>query len=238
MSTTAGSDLPPMPYGVRLPRSRRWPVVLRAGALVMRPLHRRDEVQWLALRDKDWGWLGPWESTRPPGSAEVVPSFAHMVARDRRRARAGLALPWALCWDGGWQDAPHPRPSRLPVVGGLTVSPIVWGSVMSASVGYWVGADHAGRGMAPTALALASDYLFRVMGLHRVEVCVRPENERSLRVVAKLAMTEEGLRREYLHIDGQWRDHRVFRLLADDLPAGVLAHYLDDHVLPGSGLSR
>ncbi|MES7218671.1 alanine acetyltransferase, partial [Cutibacterium acnes] len=56
--------------------------------------------------------------------------------------------------------------------------------------------------------------------------------------VEKLGLTEEGLRPSYLHIDGQWRDHRVFRLLNDDYPDGVLRNYLVNHLLPGSAVGE
>ena len=104
--------------------------------------------------------------------------------------------------------------------------------------GHWVASAYAGRGVAPTAVALACDYVFQVMGLHRVEICVRPENTKSLRVVEKLGLAEEGMRPAYLHIDGQWRDHRVFRLLTDDYPDGVLRNYLVNHLLPGFALEE
>lgn len=82
-------------------------------------------------------------------------------------------------------------------------------------------------------MALACDYVFQVMGLHRVEICVRPENTKSLRVVEKLGLAEEGMRPAYLHIDGQWRDHRVFRLLTDDYPDGCCATTWSTTFFPG-----
>jgi ribosomal-protein-alanine N-acetyltransferase len=56
-----------------------------------------------------------------------------------------------------------------------------------------------------------------------VEISIRPENLASLRVVEKLGLEEVGLARGYLHIDGAWRDHRVFQVLADDRPGRLLA---------------
>ena len=50
------------------------------------------------------------------------------------------------------------------------------------------------------------------LGLHRVEVNIRPENVASLAVVRKLGFRDEGLRARYLHINGAWRDHRTFAL--------------------------
>jgi ribosomal-protein-alanine N-acetyltransferase len=41
----------------------------------------------------------------------------------------------------------------------------------------------------------------------------RPENERSARVLERLGFEREGLAREYLFIDGAWRDHVLTSLL-------------------------
>jgi ribosomal-protein-alanine N-acetyltransferase len=60
------------------------------------------------------------------------------------------------------------------------------------------------------------DHAFGPMGLHRVEVNIRPDNAASLRVVAKLGMRDEGVRGRYLHINGDWRDHRTFALTTED----------------------
>ena len=80
----------------------------------------------------------------------------------------------------------------------------------------------------PTAVAMAVDHCFGPVGLHRVEINIRPENAASLRVVAKLGFRPEGLRPRYLHIDGDWRDHLVFALNAEE--AGELGDKLKDVV--------
>jgi ribosomal-protein-alanine N-acetyltransferase len=108
------------------------------------------------------------------------------------------------------------------LVGQLTVSSITWGSLRSANVGYWIDEAYAGRDITPTAVALAVDHCFQVCRLHRVEVCIRPENTPSLRVVEKLGFRSEGLREAYLHIDGGWRDHTTFALTQEEVPEGVL----------------
>jgi len=110
-------------------------------------------------------------------------------------------------------------------VGQLTVGSIIWGSARSAQVGYWIDESVAGRGVTPTALAMAVDHCFGVVGLHRVEASIRPENHASRRVVEKLGFREEGLRRRYLHIDGAWRDHLCYALTAEEARGGVLARW-------------
>ena len=73
----------------------------------------------------------------------------------------------------------------------------------------------------PTAVALAADHCFTAVGLHRIEVNIRPENAASLRVVEKLGFREEGPRSAFLHIAGAWRDHRSFALTPEELPGGA-----------------
>ena len=57
------------------------------------------------------------------------------------------------------------------------------------------------------------------VGLHRVQANVRPENTRSLALLDRLGFEREGLAREYLFIDGAWRDHVLHELQVDDLMA-------------------
>ncbi|TIC79151.1 alanine acetyltransferase, partial [Nocardioides sp. GY 10127] len=47
----------------------------------------------------------------------------------------------------------------------------------------------------------------------------------SLRVVEKLGMPEVGYAPGYLHIDGDWRDHRIYALTREQRPlTGLLVH--------------
>ena len=108
------------------------------------------------------------------------------------------------------------------IVGQLNVSNILYGSVSSATLGYWIAPEAAGRGVTPTAVALVTDYFFNSVGLHRIEIDIRPENEASLRVVEKLGFRYEGLKERFIHINGSWRDHYVFALTAEEVPEGVL----------------
>ena len=62
-----------------------------------------------------------------------------------------------------------------------------------------------------------------------MEICIRPENQASLRVVEKLGFRYEGLRRRYIHIDGDWRDHYAFALVREDVPEGVLQRWVSGH---------
>lgn len=156
-------------------------------------------------------WLGAWEAT-PPREVGAPMSFAAMVRSLLRQARQGTLLPFVVTYDD-------------ELVGQLTVGGITYGSLCSAHIGYWIDQRVAGRGIMPTAVALAVDHCFRALRLHRVEINIRPENTASLRVVEKLGLREEGLRVRYLHIAGAWRDHRSFAVTAEEVPEGLLARW-------------
>lgn len=189
-------------------RDGLWPATLTArrvgGApVILRPLHVKERRQWEALRAENIEWLRPWEATSPEPTAAGL-SFRQLLRQFDREAGEGRLQPFVIETEG-----------RL--VGQMHLFGIAWGSLRSASAGYWVAQSVAGQGIVPFALAAACDHAFLVLGLHRVEVNIRPENTASLRVVEKLGFREEGLRRLYLHIDGQWRDHRSFALTTEDL---------------------
>jgi ribosomal-protein-alanine N-acetyltransferase len=114
---------------------------------------------------------------------------------------------------------------RGRLVGQLTVGGITWGSLRGAHIGYWIDREFAGRGITPTAVALATDHCFSI-GLHRIEVNIRPENHASRRVAEKLNFRSEGLRPSYLHIDGEWRDHLVFAMTSDEARGGLLNRWV------------
>lgn len=200
-------------------RIRGWPVTIIEPSLLgapvaLRPVKVRDSRAWRDSRVRNASWLRPWEPTNPetPLYRSSVGPYVAMARTMRREARQGLALPWVVMYDGEF-------------VGQLTVGSIMWGSARSGQVGYWIDEAVAGKGITPTALAMAIDHCFFVVGLHRVEASIRPENVASRRVVEKLGFREEGLRRRYLHIDGAWRDHLCYALTVEDVQGGLLARW-------------
>ena len=227
--TPAARALPP---GVEFPARHQWPVAIRAGALVLRPISRREEVMWDALRASNYLWTHQWDASLPPEAESQPLAFGKWLRNVDRQARAGTILPWGLAIDPDWPEAPRPV-EHTRLIGQLTVSSITEGSARLASIGYWIDREHAGLGLTPAAVALACDYCWQVRRLHRIEICVRPENAPSLRVVEKLGFREEGMRPRFLHIDGDWRDHRVFALNREEVPEGLLNRYLGGGPLPG-----
>ncbi len=202
-----------------------WPVVLydpRSGVL-LRPYRRGDARAWSRCRIANEAWLSVWEPTPSTGTwAELnSPAAFRAIYRELRRAgAAGAAMPFAICL-----REPGARRDRL--VGQLTLGNIVRRAFCSAYAGYWVDQSVAGRGVMPTALALAIDHAFVAGGLHRLEVNLRPENKPSRRVVEKLGLREESYHARYLHIDGAWRDHIGYAVTTEDVSAdgGLMARW-------------
>lgn len=198
---------------------RGWPVTLVEATLldkpvVLRPVRLRDARPWRDARVRNATWLRPWEPTNPetPLYRSTVSPYLSMARTMRHEARQRLALPWTVLYGGRF-------------VGQLTVGSILWGSARSGQVGYWIDEAAAGRGVIPTALAMAADHCFFVVGLHRLEASIRPENQASRRVVEKLGFRDEGLRRRYLHINGAWRDHLCYALTSEEASGGVMARW-------------
>ncbi|MEY4327806.1 MAG: hypothetical protein RIR71_476 [Actinomycetota bacterium] len=132
-----------------------------------------------------------------------------MISSLKSQARRGTGLGFVILYNG-------------TIVGQLNVASIQHGSVSSATIGYWIAKSAAGNNITPTAVALAIDYLMDEVGLHRIEIDIRPENGPSLRVVEKLGLRLEGIKERFIHIDGAWRDHKVFAITAEEKKGSML----------------
>ena len=176
----------------------------------VRPLRLRDWRQLEAILQAERKWLEPWEATVPGGSRFL--DVKGMVRNLLRQHRDGSAIAAIIEYRG-------------KMVGQLNVANILYGSVSSGSIGYWVSEKCAGKGITPAAVALIVDYMFIRMGLHRAEIAIRPENKASLRIVEKLNFRHEGTKQRFIHIDGDWRDHEVFALTREEAKGGVLAKF-------------
>ena len=182
-----------------------WPATLTSGLVRLRPVKARDFTAWREIRLRNEDWLAQWEPTSPQTWADrhTFSSFMWQRREMRRAARDGLAMPFVMCVDGD-------------LAGQVNIGPILRGPLCSGDIGYWIDEKYAGRGLMPQAVAMATLHALGEGRLHRVAAVVRPENAASLRVVEKVGFRREGDFKNYLDIDGGWRDHVAFAVTAED----------------------
>jgi ribosomal-protein-alanine N-acetyltransferase len=101
------------------------------------------------------------------------------------------------------------------VVGVINLNEIVAGAFQSAYLGYYGMANFSRTGLMTEALRAAVDYAFIELGLHRLEANIQPGNIASISLVRRLGFKQEGFSPRYLRINGEWRDHERWALLAD-----------------------
>jgi ribosomal-protein-alanine N-acetyltransferase len=93
------------------------------------------------------------------------------------------------------------------VVGHASLSAVQRGPLQACYLGYAVAAHREGRGWMSRAVGGLVRYAFDDLGLHRIMANHLPDNLRSARLLARLGFEREGLARDYLYLDGAWRDH-------------------------------
>ena len=173
--------------------------------IALRPARYRDRKKWNQVRLENREWLSPWEATlpilpesRPADRSEAKwPAYFEMVWLLKREARAGRSYSFLI-----WQGA--------NLIGQITMGGVILGALRGAHIGYWIDQSYANRGLTTEAVRLLSDFGFFQLGIHRLEINIRPENAASCKVAEKAGFEFEGHRKAYLHIDGAWRDHICF----------------------------
>lgn len=173
--------------------------------VILRPARFRDKAAWDEVRAENREWLAPWEATLPaviPGTPESEfvskgRSFRSMVRALNREAAASRSFSFLIFSEG-------------VLVGQITMGGVIFGALRGAHIGYWIDRNHANKGLTTDAVNTLTRFGFEVLGLHRIEINVRPENDASCRVAEKAGYVFEGDRPNFLHISGAWRDHKCF----------------------------
>ncbi len=191
----------------RLARPREPEPLLRGDGIYLRPAAPDDFAQWSALREASRNFLVPWEPTWPEDdlTRKAFRRRLKRYAEDAAREESYALLIFDSATDS--------------LLGGLTLGGVRRGVAETATLGYWIGARHAGRGHMTRAVAATAAFAFKELRLHRVEAACIPENAASVKVLERNGFQREGFARGYLCIDGAWRDHLLYARLAGDFPA-------------------
>jgi ribosomal-protein-alanine N-acetyltransferase len=158
-----------------------------------------DADEFTALMRASRGLHRPWSF--PPTRRE---EFAALV--DRARADDFELLLLCRLGDG-------------KIIGFFNLSQIFRGTFLNAYLGYAIGEGYAGEGLMGEGVELVLRYAFGPLGLHRVEANIQPGNERSIALAKRAGFRLEGFSPRYLKIDGKWRDHERWAILAEEWAA-------------------
>lgn len=93
------------------------------------------------------------------------------------------------------------------IIGFMTFSSFERGPFQACRLGYKIHFENEGKGYMSEALKESIRFVFEDLNIHRIEANYVPSNERSGRVLERIGFKKEGLAENYLHINGEWRDH-------------------------------
>lgn len=184
-----------MPLPIELPSAS-------TEGLVLRLLEEGDAGRLALAYRRNRAHLAPWEPAR---TADFFTVGAQRDAIMTRLAQheIGTTVPLVLA-------------SGTDIVGRMTLSGIVRGPFQTASMGYWIDAELAGRGLASAIVRATVDLARDDLGLHRVEASTLVHNIASQRVLDHAGFEQIGLAPRYLQIAGRWQDHKLFQKILHD----------------------
>ncbi len=163
--------------------------------VVLSPPSLADAAEFIEAAQASAPMQRPWVSA--PDSPE---RFAAFLTRAGREDQASYLIRHRQCG---------------ALIGYVNINNIVRGALRSGYLGYAAFASHSGRGLMTAGLAAVISDAFTDLGLHRLEANIQPDNARSLALVRRLGFRQEGLSPRYLLVDGDWRDHERWAILAE-----------------------
>ncbi len=181
--------------------------LLRGDGLYLRPATPADFTEWARLRAASRAFLEPWEPTWPDDDLTQAAFRRRLRRQDEDIAR-----------DEAYAFLIFDQTSDV-LLGGLTLGGVRRGVSQSGTLGYWMGAAHAGKGRMTRAVAASVEFAFARLRLHRIEAVCIPDNTPSITLLERNAFQREGYARGYLKIDGAWRDHVLFGLVEGEARA-------------------
>ena len=175
--------------------------LVRGDGLYLRPAIAADYPAWARLREQSRDFLTPWEPTWL--SDDLTRAAFRRRLRRQAEEIAGDESFAFLIFDSTSDE----------LLGGLTLGGIRRGVAQAATLGYWMGAPHAGKGRMTRAVAVVVRFGFDSLRLHRIEAACIPDNAPSIALLERNGFEREGFARAYLKINDAWRDHILFALL-------------------------
>lgn len=183
---------------------RQKDVLMTTPRLVLRLPHRKDYGQWHELRLKNESFLRAWEPRRQddPHSER---QFLERVKWSQKSFQSKRAIAVLI----------ELKDDR-ELIGAITLDNVRYGPAQAASIGYWLGFEYTKQGYMREAVARMVSYGFNDLDLSRIEAAVLEANAPSRKLLESSGFRYEGLARNYLQIDGRWRNHLLYANLRKD----------------------
>lgn len=178
------------------------PIALTTERLVVRMAAPEDADLVAAYYVRNRQHFGPWDPRRAPEF------YTSAWWRERLAADARTLLE-----DRGYRLFVFAASVPDRVIGQVSFNNVVRGAFQSCHLGFGVDAAHEGQSVMREALERTIAWAFDDLGLHRIEANHRPENMRSAGLLRRIGFTPIGYARDYLFIDGAWRDHVLTALV-------------------------
>ena len=175
---------------------------LEGDGVVLRPPRASDHPAWSDLRRRSRAFLQPWEPAWPVDDLSRS-AYRRRLMAYQRDMDLGTGYSFLVL-----------RAADQELVGGITLSNIRRGVAQMGTVGYWAGEPYVRNGHTLAAVRAVCGFALGRMGLHRLEAACLPENEPSRRLLLKAGFELEGRATAYLKINGDWRDHLLFGMVA------------------------
>ena len=175
--------------------------LVRGDGLYLRPAIAADYSGWAQLREASRDFLTPWEPTWPADDLTRA-AFRRRLRRQAEEMARDESFAFLIFESTSDQ-----------LLGGLTLGGVRRGVAQAATLGYWMGAPHAGKGRMTRAVSAVVRFAFDSMRLHRIEAACIPDNAPSISLLERNGFQREGFARAYLKINDAWRDHILLALL-------------------------
>jgi len=172
----------PMPYE---------PLYLNTDKCVIRPWKKGDEPSLVRHADNRNVWLGVRDTFPNPYTVSDANAWVNVAIRGLRDEV------WAIDVAGF-------------AVGGISLHPDEGVHRYNAEIGYWLGEEYWGQGIATEAVRAMTRHGFEAWGLVRVYAAVFDYNEASKRVLEKCGYALEGTLRLSAFKAGHFVDQHMY----------------------------
>ncbi len=187
-----------------LPLFGRRQLKIEGTSLILEPPTIGHFDRWLEVRTQSADFLQPWEPQWPKDDLSRI-GYRRRLAIYQRHRQANWGRTFFII-----------NQNTHALLGGLSLTRITRGKSRSATLGYWMGVNHANCGTMQRAVPALLAFGFNDLKLHRIEAASLPRNERSIHLLEKCGFQREGYAREFMEINGTREDHVLYGILKQD----------------------